>query len=507
MSHLTQMAGLTVQNFVSAAVGIAVAIALVRGHHAPAERDDRELLGRPHAQRRRASSCRSRSCSPSRSPGWASSRTLHGPVDAHTVAGATQAISRRPGREPGGDQGARHERRRASQRELRASVREPDRPHEPPRDVGAARDPVRAHVRLRAPRRRPAAGLGDLRRDARALGRRGRARDVGSRSTATRRCSARHARRRRTWRARRCASARPRSALFAASTTGTSTGAVNAAHDSFTPLGGAVPLVNMMLGEVSPGGVGLGALRNARVRAARRSSSPASWSAGRPSTWARRSRRREMKLVVLYILAVPALVLSFAARSVVLDRRPPRSSTRVRTASPRSSTRSRRPRTTTARRSAGSAATPTGSTRRSGSRCSVGRFLLIVPALAIAGSLARKQHVPATAGTFPTGTPLFAGLLVGVVLIVVGLTYFPVAGARADRGAPGISDEPVRSSLLDPGASIRRSLARCHRDERAQARPAAHGAEPGDVRGRDRQRPRHDRLLPDLPRPRASSPA
>jgi len=55
-----------------------------------------------------------------------------------------------------------------------------------------------------------------------------------------------------------------------------------------------------------------------------------------------------------------------------------------------------------------------------------GRFLLIVPALAIAGSLARKQHVPATAGTLPTGTPLFAGLLVGIVLIVVGLTYFPV---------------------------------------------------------------------------------
>ena len=56
----------------------------------------------------------------------------------------------------------------------------------------------------------------------------------------------------------------------------------------------------------------------------------------------------------------------------------------------------------------------------------VGRFLLIVPALAIAGALARKQQTPATAGTFPTGTPLFGGLLVGVVLIVVGLTYFPV---------------------------------------------------------------------------------
>ena len=56
----------------------------------------------------------------------------------------------------------------------------------------------------------------------------------------------------------------------------------------------------------------------------------------------------------------------------------------------------------------------------------IGRFFLIIPALAIAGSLARKQAVPASAGTFPTGTPLFAGLIVGVVVIVVGLTYFPV---------------------------------------------------------------------------------
>ena len=65
----------------------------------------------------------------------------------------------------------------------------------------------------------------------------------------------------------------------------------------------------------------------------------------------------------------------------------------------------------------------------------VGRFFLIVPALAIAGSLARKQAIPPSAGTFPTDTPLFAGLLVGVVLIVVGLTYFPVLALGPDRGA------------------------------------------------------------------------
>ena len=74
---------------------------------------------------------------------------------------------------------------------------------------------------------------------------------------------------------------------------------------------------------------------------------------------------------------------------------------------------------------AGLPPTRTGTTRRKDAML-VGRFLLIVPALTITGALARKQQTPATAGTFPTGTPLFGGLLVGVVLIVVGLTYFPV---------------------------------------------------------------------------------
>ena len=86
----------------------------------------------------------------------------------------------------------------------------------------------------------------------------------------------------------------------------------------------------------------------------------------------------------------------------------------------------------------------------------VGRFFLIVPALAIAGSLARKQPVPPSAGTFPTGTPLFAGLLVGVVLIVVGLTYFPVLALG-----------PIVEHLL----ASRMDATRCHRDRRA-ARPA-----------------------------------
>ena len=145
---------------------------------------------------------------------------------------------------------------------------------------------------------------------------------------------------------------RPPPALFAASTTGTSTGAVNSTHDSFTPLGGAVPLVNMMLGEVSPGGVGAG-LYGMLVFALSRCSSPGLMVGRTPEYLGKKIQAAEMKLVVLYILVVP-LVSSPSRRSrvvlddgEVVDPQP-----RRRTASPRSSTRSRRRRTTTARRSA-----------------------------------------------------------------------------------------------------------------------------------------------------------
>ena len=215
------------------------------------------------------------------------------------------------------------------------------------------------------------------------------------------------------------------SGLFAASTTGTSTGAVNSFHDSYTPAGGAAPLANMMLGEVSPGGTGSGLY--GMLVFALLSVFIAGLMVGRtPEYLGKKIQAAEMKLVVLYILAVPLAVLAFSGASVLLDTAKSRSSTPARTASPRSPTRSRPRRTTTARRSAGLTGNTDWYNTTLGLAMLVGRFLLIVPALAIAGSLARKQPVPASAGTFPTGTPLFAGLLVGVVIIVVGLTYFPV---------------------------------------------------------------------------------
>jgi K+-transporting ATPase ATPase A chain len=218
------------------------------------------------------------------------------------------------------------------------------------------------------------------------------------------------------------------SGLFAASTTGTSTGAVIAAHDSFTPLGGTAPLVNMMLGEVNPGGVGAGLY--GMLIFALLAVFIAGLMVGRtPEYLGKKIQAAEMKLVVVYIVAVPLVVLSFLAASVVLHtasssilsghQGTPHGLTEVAYAF------------TSAGNNNGSAfGGLTGATdwynTTLGVAMLVGRFFLMVPALAIAGSLARKQPAPPSAGTFPTGTPLFVGLLIGVVLIVVGLTYFPV---------------------------------------------------------------------------------
>jgi len=216
----------------------------------------------------------------------------------------------------------------------------------------------------------------------------------------------------------------PASALYAASTTGTSSGAVNASHDSFTPGGGAVPLVNMMLGEVSPGGVGAGLY--GMLVFALLAVFIAGLMVGRtPELLGKKVQAAEMKLVVLYLLTVPAVVLVLSGASVVMGTAKasilnpgPHGLSEVVYAF------------TSAANNNGSAfggldATTGWYTITLALAMLVGRFVLIVLVLAIAGSLAAKQPSPPSAGTFPTDTPLFAGLLVGVVLIVVGLTFFP----------------------------------------------------------------------------------
>ncbi len=215
------------------------------------------------------------------------------------------------------------------------------------------------------------------------------------------------------------------SGLYAASTTGTSTGAVNSAHDSFTPVGGAVPLVNMMLGEVSPGGVGAG-LYGMLVFAILAVFIAGLMVGRTPEFLGKKIQAGEMKLIVLYLLVVPLLILTFTAISVV-------------TSGPKASILNNGPHglsevlyafTSTANNNGSAFGGLTGNTDwynvTLGLAMLGGRFLLIVIVLALAGSLARKQPAPSGPGTFPTGSPLFAALLVGVVIVVVGLTYFPV---------------------------------------------------------------------------------
>jgi K+-transporting ATPase ATPase A chain len=213
------------------------------------------------------------------------------------------------------------------------------------------------------------------------------------------------------------------SGLWAASTTGTSNGSVNAMHDSFTPLGGGVPLAHMMLGEVSPGGVGVGL--NGLLTMAILAVFIAGLMVGRtPEYLGKKIQANEMKIVVLYVLAMPAVLLVFAAISVLLG----------------SAQTTNNPGAhglseilyafTSASNNNGSAfAGLTTATQwydtTLGLAMLVGRFFLIIPVLGIAGAMTGKQVMPATSGTFPTHTPLFGGLVIGVVVIVAGLTFFP----------------------------------------------------------------------------------
>ncbi len=215
------------------------------------------------------------------------------------------------------------------------------------------------------------------------------------------------------------------SALFGASATGTSTGSVDSMHDSFTPLGGGVVLTNMMFGEVSPGGTGSGLY--GMLILAMLSVFIAGLMVGRtPEYLGKKIQAAEMKLVAIYILIVPVVALGFAAgwidtvrgKAALLNPGPHGLSEMVYAfVSPANNNGSA---------FAGFSGNTTWFNVSSAIAMLLGRFALMVPVLAIAGSLGRKQAVPASSGTLPTGTGLFAAMLVGVTVIIVGLTYFPV---------------------------------------------------------------------------------
>ncbi|MFJ8469964.1 potassium-transporting ATPase subunit KdpA [Streptomyces swartbergensis] len=214
------------------------------------------------------------------------------------------------------------------------------------------------------------------------------------------------------------------SSIFAVSTTLTSTGAVDSFHSSFTGLGGGITMLGMMLGEIAPGGVGSG-LYGMLVMAVI-AVFVAGLMVGRtPEYLGKKIGTREIKLAACYILITPALVLVFTAVSMALPT-PPHSMlnsgahgfSEVLYAF------------TSASNNNGSAfaglnANTDWFNTMTGLAMLLGRFLPMVFVLALAGSLAEQKPVPVTAGTLRTEKPLFTGLLVGAILIITGLTYFP----------------------------------------------------------------------------------
>src|ERR1700684_1281732 len=214
------------------------------------------------------------------------------------------------------------------------------------------------------------------------------------------------------------------SALFTTITTDASCGAVNNMHDSLTPLAGMVPMVNIMLGEIIFGGVGSGlygmllfvivAMFVAGLMVGRT-----------PEYLGKKLEAKEVKMAMLAILMLPLSILGWTALAVVL----PVGTGAMNNAGPHGFSEALYAYTSATGNNgsafAGLSANVPFWHDTLGLAMFMGRFLVIVPMLAIAGSLARKKIVPISAGTFPTDSPLFVGLVVGVIVITGGLIYFP----------------------------------------------------------------------------------
>jgi K+-transporting ATPase ATPase A chain len=216
----------------------------------------------------------------------------------------------------------------------------------------------------------------------------------------------------------------PSSALFANATTLTSTGAVDSMHDSFTALGGGVPILNMMFGEIAPGGTGSG-LYGMLVLAVI-TVFVAGLMVGRtPEYLGKKIQAREVKFAALYILTTPAVVLIGTGVAMSI----PSARASMLNAGPHGLSEVLYAFTSQANNNGSAFAGLTGNTSfynlAGGLAMLIGRFLPMLFVLGLAGSLAAQRPVPATDGTLPTHRPLFVAMLVGVVVIVVALTYFP----------------------------------------------------------------------------------
>jgi len=214
------------------------------------------------------------------------------------------------------------------------------------------------------------------------------------------------------------------SALFAVITTAASCGAVNAMHDSFTALGGMIPLINIQLGEIIIGGVGSGLY--GMLLFVIISIFVAGLMVGRtPEYVGKKIEAKEVKMAMLAILVLPLMYLGWTAVATVI----PSAVASIANAGPHGFSEILYLFTSSTGNNGSAFGGITGNTNfyniTGAVAMFVGRFWMIVPAMAIAGSLAAKKSVPASAGTFPTTGGLFVGLVVGVILIVGGLTFFP----------------------------------------------------------------------------------
>jgi K+-transporting ATPase ATPase A chain len=216
----------------------------------------------------------------------------------------------------------------------------------------------------------------------------------------------------------------PGSSLFAASTTVTSTGSVNSFHDSFTPFGGGIALFDIALGEIAPGGIGAG-MYGILVLAIVTVFVGGLMVGRTPEYLGKKIRPQEMKYAALYFLVLPVTILTAAGLSIGL--KTPQAS--ILNPGPHGLTEIMYAFTSMANNNgsafAGLTTATTWYNTVGGVVMLIGRFAPEIFALGLAGSLARQQPVPASVGTVQTHKPLFVGMLVGVILVLVGLTYFP----------------------------------------------------------------------------------
>lgn len=220
------------------------------------------------------------------------------------------------------------------------------------------------------------------------------------------------------------------STIFASATTLTSTGAVNSMHDSYTALGGMMPMLNMMLGEIAPGGVGSGLYGMLIIAVI--AVFIAGLLVGRtPEYLGKKIGPREMKLASMYILVMPILVLAGVALSFAIPSiRDEVTSVSIWNPGPHGLSEVIYAFTSGANNNGSAFAGLTASTPwltgAIGVAMLFGRFIPIVFVLTLAGSLAAQDKVPSTAGTLPTHRPLFVGLVVGTAVLVTALVFFPV---------------------------------------------------------------------------------